>query len=387
MSRPSYDKRTIRPTSSHLSREYSSADVYALVNEKSDAELDGGSGSGGSRSLDPSPGARLGQSGATTAATTRVQGNEDDDDDDDDEDGGGWTTTYDDFNPRRASTMYQPGLTHLASSTSKTNVLETVQQPILATHDWTIGEERTDWGKHGPSRGEKSRRPDPPLKAKAKRAKSFVVRHWKWLLVIVLALIVVVALMLYFLLPRVPAVDFEGSNPVIKTSTLAQTSSSPAFFYFTSDLLINSECFRVCWGLVGETGMPNKTDIAVDPLAVDASASYIPIIFLMFQVQLSLEETGRVIAQGPRTGLKVNGKTSTIYQIPLTWSGNFSVSDPTFKTVRQACQPIYPTTTRPGLNLTMSVRSTLVGLIGTRHTAPVSIENVPCPIQFPGNSS
>ncbi|SCZ89341.1 BZ3500_MvSof-1268-A1-R1_Chr1-1g01118 [Microbotryum saponariae] len=364
MSRPSYDARTTRPTSSHLSREYSSADVYTLSKQNpSDAEL---------RSLDRSPRppagpSRATASSATSTSTPRILTYQDADEEDD-EDEGGWTTTYDDFVPRRASTMYQPGMGHIASSTSKTNVLEMVQQPILAPHDWSIGEKRTDWGKRGSSRGENPRAV-PPFKAKVKRVKGFVGRHWKWLLAIVLALIVVVALILYFLLPRVPGVDFQGSNPIIKTSTFAQTSSSPAFFYFTSDLLVNI----LTW-----TGII---------FAVDASASYIPIIFSMFQVQLSLQETGKVIAQGPRTGIKVNGKTSTIYQIPLTWSGNMSVSDPTFKAVRQACQTIYPTTTRPGLNLTMSVKTNLIGLIGTHHTHPVSIDNVPCPIQFPGNSS
>lgn len=109
---------------------------------------------------------------------------------------------------------------------------------------------------------------------------------------------------LYFVIPRVPSVDFwrDSSDSVLLAGANPFASSTAGNFSFTSDLHV----------------------------AIDASASWIPVHYDAFRVELRVLETDVPVAHGPNTGLEVPGRKTTVYAIPLNWSGSFgNGSDPT----------------------------------------------------------
>ncbi|KAK4047194.1 hypothetical protein OIO90_006257 [Microbotryomycetes sp. JL221] len=275
-------------------------------------------------------------------------------DQDDDDQQQPWTMSYRDFrrsesNPRLS--MNQPQL----HSSDSLKTLGMVKQPTLAKQDWEKGEPTQDLHRKRIQRQQQATQA-------TKQAGSWFARHWKRIALVVLILAVIAGILLAICLPRPPKVKFASSAQ----SVLYDTDTDP----FVSQTYGNYSF---------------KSDLFID---IDAKSSIIPVTFKSFQVTLRRSETNVVLAQGPRAGFTVPGRKSSVYAVPLTWSGSFGdATDPNFVAVYSACGPIYPTVTRDLLNLTMSATYELVGRIGTFTTDRQSIEGVACPVEFSGTAS
>ncbi|ORY89175.1 hypothetical protein BCR35DRAFT_350657 [Leucosporidium creatinivorum] len=267
-----------------------------------------------------------------------------------------WRQSYNDFKPHRGSARYSQGASTLVSSPSY-NKLDLVEQPMLAKEDWTPGEPTKMYHAKADAR----RQSAIELKDKvASHSASFLSRRWKVLSIASLVTAVVLVIVLYFVIPRFPSVAFASGDPLIETDDNPFVSSTYGNYSFLSDLHVE----------------------------INADDSYVPVQYSSFHVELRMFETDEIVAQGPRTGLKVEGRKKTVYAIPLTWSGSFgNATDPTFSAIYSACQHKYDTVTRQTLNLTMTVEGSVVGRIGSHTTERATVRGVECPVQFSASAN
>ncbi|KAM0790903.1 hypothetical protein ACM66B_004741 [Microbotryomycetes sp. NB124-2] len=278
--------------------------------------------------------------------------------DGDDEHTQPWTTSYSDF--RRSDSaqrlsMLPPRPPVDASASTKT-LDAFVEQPILDKEDWKPGEAQRELH-------HKRRQLQHDAVDATRAASSWFGRHWRKLAIGLVVVCAVLGVVLGVCLPRAPSVNFANlatGSPLYETDSSPFVSQAYGNFSFKSDLFIS----------------------------IDAKSSIVPVNFKSFQVEVRRLETNVVLARGPRTGFSVAGRKENVYAVPLAWSGLFgNASDPDFEAIYSACGPIYPTTTRSLLNLTMSAKFEMVGRIGTFKSAQQTIQGVPCPVEFSGTAS
>ncbi|KAL7337349.1 hypothetical protein BJY59DRAFT_493687 [Rhodotorula toruloides] len=236
-----------------------------------------------------------------------------------------------------------------SASTSKfptTPASELVDAPILSRADWTPGEAmREKDARDAEKKREKRERVVGDVKAAGRGVGGWVRRNWKWLVPLVVFLGVAAILLCYFLIPRTPTITFN--SPKIPDPAL--TSDDPSPYVSSAD----------------PTGFSFGANLT---LAIDSSASYLPVHYRSFAIT-------------------VQPKRVTSYQFPIQFYGNYSSSsNPTYQIMRSSCAHLYPTTDRAPLNLTVTVSSEITGVVGTKERT-ARLDAVECPVQWSGTAA
>lgn len=250
---------------------------------------------------------------------------------------------------------------------------ELIDAPILSKNDWSHGEAIKAKHEHD---AEKQRRKRDRVKGEVLDISfgigDFVKRNWKWIVPLLAFLSVAAILCCYFLIPRTPTITFDSPkvpSPAL-FATAASNDSSSAPYVSSAD----PTSFRFDASLA---------------LAIDASASYLAVNYHSFDLTLRLQETGGVVArQSYGSGdISVPARRVTSYEFPITFFGNYTNSaDPTYQAVRSACAHKYATIYRPPLNLTVSVESTIIGVINPP-TRIARLDAVDCPVEWSKTAS
>ncbi|GAA5842175.1 hypothetical protein JCM9279_002807 [Rhodotorula babjevae] len=349
---------------------YSSADLYALEQPPAPPSLASGSSLLARPQSNPRAGAHS-------------------EDDDDDEDEGAGFGTYRDLTPAgaRGAARYSqppPFVSHPTGTSSYSGYDahnaskdafasttkfggETIDAPILSRADWAPGEAAREKHEHST---EKKRRKRQNLAGEVKGARDgvfgFVRRNWKWLLPLFLVLSVAAIVLCYFLVPRTPTITFNSPKVPKPAFTSSDTepyvsSADPTSFKFNGNII----------------------------LAIDASDSYLPVKYNTFGLTVRMQETEAVIAQATWDNgeISVPAKKVTSYEFPITFYGNYtSASNPTFAAVRAACAHKYATIYRPPLNLTVTVSSSITGVVGAPDRT-AKLNAVTCPVEWATTAS
>ncbi|KAM0751282.1 hypothetical protein T439DRAFT_380271 [Meredithblackwellia eburnea MCA 4105] len=261
------------------------------------------------------------------------------------------TPTYADFNVR--SDKY-----HSQSMQELLN--DTTEAPILSGTDWAPGEARREKKDSAPRRraqmavGEFVQRRRRSCRGSLGWLKEG--NRGKLLLFVSFGLLCALALVLYFVIPRAPGVGWvkltsDDSSPF--------TSAAEATFHFNANL----------------------------SLSVDARATYIPLQISDFDVEVTDVDTGKVIGTGSLSHGTASARDFTTFVVPVYFSGSYvNSSDATYASVASACGPIYPTTTRTSMSLSVYVSMKVAGLIGKRY-GDTSVTDITCPVEFSSTSS
>ncbi|BGP26661.1 hypothetical protein Rt10032_c11g4398 [Rhodotorula toruloides] len=257
-----------------------------------------------------------------------------------------------------------------SASTTKfptTPASELVDAPILSPADWMPGEAmREKEERNAEKKRVKRDRVVGDVKAAGRGAGGWVRRNWKWLVPLFVFLAVAAILLCYFLVPRTPTITFNSS----KIPDLALTSNDPSPYVSSED--------------------PTSFSFGANlTLAIDSSASYLPVHYRSFAITVRLQETDGVVASQKWDAgeISVRPKRVTSYQFPIEFYGNYSSSsNPTYQIIRSSCAHIYPTTYRAPLNLTVTVSSEIIGVVGTKERS-ARLDAVECPVQWSGTAS
>lgn len=256
-----------------------------------------------------------------------------------------------------------------SASTSKLAVGEDfIDAPILSKTDWKRGEPIKDKHNHD---AEKQRRKRDRVKGEVMDVGfgigEFVKRNWKWIVPLLVFLSVAAILLCYFLIPRAPTITFDSPkvpSPAIFANANANANDSAPF--------ISS---------ADPTAFSFQASIA---FAIDASASYLAVNYHSFDLTVRLQETGGIVArQSYGSGeISVPARRVTSYEFPITFAGNYTnANNPTYAAIRSACAHKYATIYRPPLNLTVSVSSSIVGVVNSP-TRIARLDAVDCPVEW-----
>ncbi|GAA5826615.1 hypothetical protein JCM3770_006306 [Rhodotorula araucariae] len=342
---------------------YSSADLYAL-----EQSTDGHTSASG-----------------LLAHPERSRGGHSDDEDDDDSAG---FTSYGDLTPagaRRTARYSQapPLVSHpsaastyagyephgsrdaLASTTKFAG--KTIDAPILSRADWAPGEAIRE--KHDYATEKKRRKRQAiagEVKDVGKGVGGFLRRNWKWVAPLFIVLCVAAIVLCYFLIPRTPTVTFN--SPLVPKPAFTSSDKEP---YVSS---ADPTSFKFDGSII---------------LALDASDSYLPVTYRSFGLTVRLQETDGIIAQETWDNgeISVPAKKATSYEFPITFHGNYtSASNPTYAAVRAACAHKYATIYRPPLNLTVTVSSSITGVVNSPDRT-AKLNAVACPVEWASTAS
>ncbi|GAA5993498.1 hypothetical protein JCM10908_000618 [Rhodotorula pacifica] len=265
-------------------------------------------------------------------------------------------------------TLADPGAAGAGASTSKIDVGgDLVDAPILSKTDWKRGEPVKNKHEHD---AEKQKRKRDRVKGEVMDVGfgvgEFVKRNWKWIVPPLVFLSVAAILLCYFLIPRTPTITFDSPK-----------APSPAFTSSDTEPYISS---------ADPTSFSFEASIA---FAIDASASYLPVNYHSFDLTVRLQETGGIIAQQSYSSgeISVPGRRVTSYEFPITFAGNYTnANNPTYAAIRSACAHKYATIYRPPLNLTVSVSSSIIGVINPP-TRIARLDAVECPVEWSKTAS
>ncbi|GAA5879982.1 hypothetical protein JCM3774_005466 [Rhodotorula dairenensis] len=249
------------------------------------------------------------------------------------------------------------------ASTSKLAVGDDfVDAPILSKTDWKRGEPVKVKHEHD---AEKQRRKRDRVKGEVMDVGfgigEFVKRNWKWIVPLLVFLSVAAILLCYFLIPRTPTITFD--SPKVPSPAFTANNSSP---YISS---------------ADPTAFNFQASIA---FAIDASASYLPVNYHSFDLTVRLQETGGIVAQQSYGSgeISVPARRVTSYEFPITFAGNYTnANNPTYAAIRSACAHKYATVYRPPLNLTVSVSSSIIGVVNPP-TRIARLDAVECPVEW-----
>ncbi|KAI9509980.1 hypothetical protein F5148DRAFT_1274975 [Russula earlei] len=194
-------------------------------------------------------------------------------------------------------------------------------------------------------------------------------RKWltrRTLVFVIFALCAAIAIVLAFVIPRVPSFAINGSTPLVpatgwfNTSIPAQFSRFPANFSFP----------------------------ALISLQVDTSGNFLPLVFKHLDAQVYDLDSFRLVGTGHLNHTKLPAKQFTDIQMPL----NFTYlatndSDLTWINWYNACKNKiqYNGGVRPGLRFRLNIDMDIAGL-PTMHSTATTITNAPCPIELPNNA-
>lgn len=182
---------------------------------------------------------------------------------------------------------------------------------------------------------------------------------WGWLsprVAVFIAFIMVVglAVMLYFVIPRVPTFAVLSTNPVVAIPNGAsmQVNHSPTNFSMTMGFNLRA----------------NNRNGWIASKAND------------LRMTITDLNTYKVVGKGQMDELSFPGKQLTPFQFPVEFSyvSLNASGDSTFQDFYQGCGPNIPGVQRPTLNLAIELSMNIVGLLGRKGTN-TQIGNVACP--------
>lgn len=254
-----------------------------------------------------------------------------------------------------------------SASTSKLAVGDDyIDAPILSKTDWKRGEPIKEKHNHD---AEKQRRKRDRVKGEVMDVGfgigEFVKRNWKWIVPLLVFLSVAAILLCYFLIPRTPTITFD-SPKVPSPAFFANANANDSAPYISS---------------ADPTAFSFQASIA---FAIDASASYLAVNYHSFDLTVRLQETGGIVAQQSYGSgeISVPARRVTSYEFPITFAGNYTnANNPTYAAIRSACAHKYATIYRPPLNLTVSVSSSIVGVVNSP-TRIARLDAVDCPVEW-----
>jgi hypothetical protein len=188
----------------------------------------------------------------------------------------------------------------------------------------------------------------------------------RYLVFFLFGLSCVIALVLAFTIPRVPAFAFNSATPLEPASgKFAKTvpvafSRAPANFSFP----------------------------AFADLELDTQSNYLPLTFLHLRAQVFDLDTNRQIATGDLGRKTVPAKAFPKLQLPLNFTYVASNdTDQTWKTWHAACQNkiVYTDGKRPAVRFRLFLEAVIQGLPG-KHDASTQVSDAKCPIELPSNA-
>ncbi|KAK0562848.1 hypothetical protein OC861_005115 [Tilletia horrida] len=166
--------------------------------------------------------------------------------------------------------------------------------------------------------------------------------------------LIILALLLYFVIPRVPSIAFLTATPLdpVPNASGMKIGGPPA--NFSMDMLLN--------------------------LRADNTAGFIPTRASRITVEVTDLTTGAKVGKGSMSDRSFNGRTKTVFQMPVHFQyvSNNLTGDATWQLWHLACGPIYPNTPRPTLTLSVAMTMHVAGLLGSHQTG-TQLNNLKCP--------
>ncbi|CAO1617904.1 unnamed protein product [Sympodiomycopsis kandeliae] len=168
--------------------------------------------------------------------------------------------------------------------------------------------------------------------------------------------IVILAILLYFVIPRVPTLAFLNTDPLeaFPNSASMSTHLSPANFSMTMNLNLRG----------------------------DNRGGWIPTRASSMKVEVKELTTHKKIGEGKLGDTVFPGRSKKIFKLPVhfSYSSLNATGDATWHLVHDACAHKYPNTPRPNMLLGVELSMNIAGLIGTK-TSSTNI-NAPCPFEL-----
>ncbi|KAL5519775.1 hypothetical protein ACEPAG_1435 [Sanghuangporus baumii] len=171
----------------------------------------------------------------------------------------------------------------------------------------------------------------------------------------------IIGVILAFTIPRVPAISFNSSSPLLNGTAPPDFifSRSPANFSF-----------------------PAKLD-----LRVDTGSNFLPLDIHRMTAEISDLDTGQKVGTG-NMSITLSAKKIHEVQLPLNITYlAINDTDRTWVNWYDACRnaALYTDGKRPGVDMKVQLDLKIAGLIGSRRKT-AQITNVACPFELPQNS-
>lgn len=162
------------------------------------------------------------------------------------------------------------------------------------------------------------------------------------------------AVLLYFVIPRVPTFAILAAAPVTAVPNGASMEVHRSPTNFSMDMDFN--------------------------LRADNKASWIRTSLTALQLEVTDITTSKLVGRGVLPSLHLPGRTQTSFKFPVHYSyvSLNTSGDPTWQDFYTACGPNIQGSTRPTLNLGLKISMHISGLFGTKLTY-TQIGNVVCP--------
>ncbi|PWY98207.1 hypothetical protein BCV70DRAFT_35539 [Testicularia cyperi] len=182
---------------------------------------------------------------------------------------------------------------------------------------------------------------------------------WGWLsprvaVFIGFFIVVGLALMLYFVIPRVPTFAILSTTPVVAIPNGASMNVNRSPTNFSMDMGFN--------------------------LRAGNRGSWISTKLHDMTMEVTDLNTYKEVGKGDLESLSLPGRTNTPFQFPVHFSyvSLNTSGDQTWQDFYQACGALTPGVTRPTLNLAIKITMKISGLIG-RKQAYTQVNNIVCP--------
>lgn len=162
------------------------------------------------------------------------------------------------------------------------------------------------------------------------------------------------AVLLYFVIPRVPTFAILAAAPVTAVPNGASMNIHRSPSNFSMDMDMN--------------------------LRADNKASWVSISLTSMQMEVTDLTTSKLVGKGTLPSLHLPGRKQTMFKFPVHYSyvSLNTTGDQTWQDFYTACGPTIQGTTRPTLNLALKISMKISGLVGTKLTY-TQIGNVVCP--------
>jgi len=162
------------------------------------------------------------------------------------------------------------------------------------------------------------------------------------------------ALLLFFVIPRVPNIAFLTAKPLDAVPDASGMSIGGPPRNFSMDMLLN--------------------------LRADNMAGFVPSRASKITVEVTDLATNAKVGKGSLSDRSFPGKKKTVFQMPVHFeyvSRNLT-GDATFALWFAACGPQYPNAVRPTLTLQVAMTVHIAGLLGS-HSTGTQLNNLACP--------
>ncbi|KAH8922930.1 hypothetical protein BT69DRAFT_1281822 [Atractiella rhizophila] len=213
-----------------------------------------------------------------------------------------------------------------------------------------------DWGP-GEARKVKQPRPPPSTWFRSFREEGFCGFNYKSIVFVIFFFLIALGVTLYFVIPREPGWAYDPQNPLVSNVTDPDFTRTP---------------------------LPSFQWDATFNLAVDARSNWLDLHFNSIDLTVKDLGTQKVVGEGTMGSHTVPARKIT--HLPFDFQFNYTsprsaLNDTTFNDFYTACGHIYQTTTRPSLDLSLIIKTSIRGIIGSK-SASTSIIGITCPVSI-----